>query len=42
MCIRDRSERERIYIAFQDIDINKKIDDQFFDGLIPNEVDVIE
>ena len=38
----EQSERERIYIAFQDIDINEKIDDQFFDGLIPNDVDVIE
>ena len=38
----EQSERERIYIALQDIDINKKIDDQFFDGLIPNDVDVIE
>ena len=38
----EQSQRERIHIAFQDIDINKKIDDQFFDGLIPNEVDVIE
>ena len=38
----EQSERERIYIALQDIDINKKIDNQFFDGLIPNDVDVIE
>ena len=38
----EQSERERIYIALQDIDINEKIDDQFFDGLIPNDVDVIE
>ena len=38
----EQSERERIYIALQDIDINEKIDDQFFDGLIPHDVDVIE
>ena len=38
----EQSDRERIYIALQDIDINEKIDDQFFDGLIPNDVDVIE
>ena len=37
-----QSERERIFIALQDIDINEKIDDQYFDGLIPNDVDVIE
>ena len=38
----EQSERERIYIALQDIDINEKIDVQYFDGLIPNDVDVIE
>ena len=38
----EQSEKERIYIALQDIYINQKIDDQFFDGLIPNDVDVIE
>ena len=38
----EQSERERIHIALQDIDINEKIDDQFFDGLIPHDVDVIE
>ena len=38
----EQSERERIYIALQDININEKIDVQYFDGLIPNDVDVIE
>ena len=38
----EHSEKERIFIALQDVEINEKIDDQFFDGLIPNDVDVIE
>jgi len=38
----EHSEKERIFIALQDVEINEKIDDQFFDSLIPNDVDVIE
>ena len=38
----EQSEKERVYIALHDIQINEKVDDQFFDGLIPNDVDVIE
>ena len=38
----EHSEKERIFIALHDVEINEKIDDQFFDSLIPNDVDVIE
>ena len=38
----EQSEKERIHIKFKDIGINIKIDDGFFEDLIPDDADVIQ
>ena len=38
----EQSEKERIHIKFKDIGVNVKIDDGFFEDLIPDDADVIQ
>ena len=38
----EQSEKERILIKFKDIGVNVKIDDGFFEDLIPDDADVIQ
>ena len=38
----EQSEKERIFIKFKDIGVNVKIDDGFFEDLIPDDADVIQ
>ena len=38
----ESSKKEKIHIALHDVVLNGKIDDEFLDGFIPNNADVIE